>query len=76
MLMSGFRKRPTPSAVSMLFWSRRSCGWVSISNCSVTAKSWASSRPTEISLSGLFCNGSPMARQAWVKTSIDWWRGT
>ncbi len=54
---------PTPDALDHApssFCSSKSCGWVSISNCSVTSKSCASSRAIEISCSGRPRIGSPI----------------
>ena len=60
----------------MVFCSNNSCGWVSISKVSVIWNSWASSRPIEISLTGLPRIGSPIDRQAWAKASTDLPAGT
>ena len=42
-----------PSAISMVFCRRSSCGCTAISNCSVTRRSWASRRPIEDLVAGL-----------------------
>ncbi len=67
MLIAGSSLRPTPSQTSMLFCSNSNCGWVSIWNCSVTSKSWASNRASEIFSSGRPRIGSAIARAAWAK---------
>ena len=74
-LTLGSSRRPTPSTSTIVFCSSSSCGWVSISNCSVTWKSCASSRAIEISCSGRPRIGSPIERQAWVKASSERARG-
>ena len=60
-----------PSTSTMVFCSSNSCGCVSISNCSVTWNSCASSRAIEISCSGRPRIGSPIERQACVNASIE-----
>ena len=71
MLTSGSSWRPTPSTSTIVFCSSRSCGCVSMSNCSVTWNSCASSRAIEISCSGRPRIGSPIERQAWVNASTE-----
>ena len=73
---SGSSARATPSTSTMDFWRRISSGRVCISNSSVVANSCPKTFAIEISETRRPCCGSPMARSASAKSSMDWVRGT